>query len=101
VVIEKEIPKGLSTNISSSTPVNNTGEVISFRASLEDTIAPPENIYENVPILIQLNSEQNFHYNTPVTKKNDKQQGNKPYLYINITDDNDPELQKQYLSQLF
>ncbi len=97
VVIEKEIPKVLSTNISSSTPMNNTGEVVSFRTSLEDTIDPPENIYENIPILIQMNSEKNFS----ITDKNDQEKEKKPYLYVNIADDNDSELQKQYLSQLF
>jgi hypothetical protein len=102
VVIEKEIPKVLSTNTSSSSIPMNTREVISFRASLDDTIASPENIYENVPILIEMNSEQNFYYHTPVNNKNDQQNGKKPYLYVSIAEDNNnSELQKQYLSQLF
>jgi hypothetical protein len=81
-------------NTESSLPIN-TGEIVSFRTSLENTIDPPENIYENLPIFFQMNSNQDFYY------KNDQQNRNKPHLHVTIARDRDSELQKQYLSQLF
>lgn len=70
----------------SSLPVQ-TGEVVSFRSSLEDTIAPPENIYENIPILIPVNNS-------------DSSKG-KPYLRVTIANDPNTEYQQEYLKHLF
>jgi len=103
VIIEKETPNSSSIpmDIESSLP-KETGEVVSFHESLENTIPPPKNIYENLPILIQMNSNQNFYHNLPpVLNQNDQQKGNERHLYVTITGDHDSELQKQYLSQLF
>jgi len=72
-----------------------TGEVVSFRSSLEDTIAPPENIYENMPIFHPVHSNQSIS-----TNENDQQKG-KPYLYVTIAGNHNSETQQQYLSQLF
>lgn len=64
-----------------------TGEVISFRSSLEDTIPSPENIYENIPIVIP-------NTNSDSTK-------GKPYLRVTIANDPNTEYQQEYLKHLF
>ena len=69
-----------------SLPVQ-TGDVVSFRSSLEDTIAPPENIYENIPILMPINNS-------------DPSKG-KPYLRVTIANDPNTEYQQEYLKHLF
>jgi hypothetical protein len=103
--VEKEIPKVFSTNISSSMPMNSSlpikrGNIVSFYSSIENTILPPENIYENVPIFIQMTSNEGSFYNTPVVNGNTPPQQVKPYMYAAITGDHDSELQNQYFSQL-
>lgn len=103
VVKEKDVPKVLSANLvrAEFTAPKNTGEIVSFRASLDDTVASPENIYENLPIFVKTNPNQDFYYNTSAANKNDEQNLNKPNLYLTLTGDQNSDLQKQYLSQLF
>ena len=78
------VPIPIDTESSHSTP---KGEVVSFRSSLENTIAPSENIYENIPIFLPSNSNA--------------QSPNKPYLRVTVANDPNAEIQQQYLTHLF
>jgi hypothetical protein len=105
VPTEKEIPKFLSTNnpssnselIGSSIPINTAG-TSNFHSSLENSNTPTEHIYENVPILIQQNSNRDAYYNIPIINA-DEQQKNQSDGYVYYTNNNhhEPESQQQYL----
>jgi hypothetical protein len=100
-VVEKEAPKLLSKNVSTSTSMPAVkGEIVSFHSLVENTNISPEHIYENVPIVIQMASNKNFYYNVPIASKTDQPQSSS-YLSVTIKDDRQSEVQKQYLSQLF
>lgn len=77
---EKETSKFLSTNNSSSNldtiGSKITAGVSNFRSSVENSNIPQEPIYENVPILIQANSNRDAYYNIPIINADDSQQQN-------------------------
>lgn len=74
--------------------------VISFRSSLEDTIPIPEHFYENVPIFIQVTSNQGSLYAVPLANGRDQQEG-KSQIYANLKGDRGSEFQpQQYLPQM-
>ena len=79
-------------------------QVVSFRSSLEDTVAIPENIYANVPVLLKTESNQAFYYNAPIFNANNQQQQPPPPkspLNITIVGNQNSESEQQYLSHLF
>ncbi|CAF3416862.1 unnamed protein product [Rotaria socialis] len=99
VIIQKEQPKVLSTKVSSSLSAKN-GDVISFRSPIDDTISAPEHHYENLPVIIRMNTNQGSYYNIPIANGNDSQEKHHQ-IYVSIPEGQNSELQKQYLSQLF
>jgi hypothetical protein len=77
-------------------------QVVSFRSSLEDTVALPENIYANVPVLLKTESNQAFYYNAPNFNGNNQQQlPPKSPLNVTIVGNQNSESEQQYLSHLF
>ncbi len=108
VTIEKEIPKFLSPNsdiLGPPLPIITVGTA-SFRSSLENSKNPTDHIYENVPILIQPNTNRESYYNIPIINVDDQQQQQPPpqpqnqtdnYVYYTITNNPDSESQQQYL----
>ena len=105
VTIGKEESKTLSTNAPSvsinknSSLSKNTGEILSARLFLENTVVPPERIYENVPILIQTDHNPDSFYNIPIVNGNNQQQ-DQLHPYVTIVNDRNCEIQRNYLSQL-
>jgi hypothetical protein len=112
VIPEKEIPQFLSTNIPSSNsdiigphiPII-TVPPINFHSQLENLNPPIEHIYENVPILMQSNSNREAYYNIPIINLDDQQhqqqqqeenQSNDYLQYPNVNN-NEIESQQQYL----
>ena len=101
VIIEKEMPKFLSQNGSSSSTTSTTArETVSFRSELDDTVAPDEHIYENIPALKLTDSNRATYFNVPTMNGNGEQASN-TYVYLTIGNDPESRLQQQqYLSQL-
>ncbi|CAF2614979.1 unnamed protein product [Rotaria sp. Silwood2] len=119
--IEKEMPKFLSTNISSSNPeiIRPSVPIIaagttSFQPSLENSNVPTEHIYENIPILIQQNSNRESYYNIPIVNVDNQQQKQQQqqeqqqqqqqqqnqsngYAYYPVTNNRETETQQQYV----
>jgi hypothetical protein len=102
---EKELPKFLSTNIPSSksdmigpAAPNNSVGTSNYRLALENST---EHIYENVPILIQPNSNREAYYNIPIINADDpqQQQQNQPddYGYYTHNNNHEDDSQQQYL----
>jgi hypothetical protein len=77
-----------------------TGEVISFHSSLKNTIALPDNIYENLPVVLNTNSNQDFYYNIPIINRTNQSPIKSP-VHVTIAADENSQLQQEYLSQLF
>ena len=100
VIIEKEMPKFLSQNGSSSTSTT-ARETVSFRSELnDDNGAPDEHIYENIPALKLTDSNRATYFNLPTMNGNGTQASN-TYVYLTIGNDPQSRLQQQqYLSQL-
>ena len=99
VIIEKEMPKFLSQNGSSSTSAT-ARETVSFRSELDDTVASDEHIYENIPALKLTDSNRATYFNLPTMNGNGEQTSN-TYVYLTIGNDPESRLQQQqYLSQL-
>ncbi|CAF0909907.1 unnamed protein product [Rotaria sordida] len=101
VTVEKEIPKLFPTKVYSA-PIDGKSsltikhsDITNFRPSLIGTVTHPEHFYENIPISIKTDSNQNFFINGNNQKEKTSQ------LYVNITNDPNTELQQQYLTQLF
>jgi hypothetical protein len=93
--IEKEMPKFLSTNNSSSNSEiigpsvsKFTTEALNFRSSLDNSNNSTEHIYENLPILIQPNSNREAYYNIPIINVDDQQQQNQSDNHIYYTTNN-------------
>ncbi|CAF2118768.1 unnamed protein product [Rotaria magnacalcarata] len=99
IIIQKELSKVLSTKVSSSLSAKD-GDVISFRSSLDDTNSAPEHYYENLPVLIRMNTKQGSYYNIPIVNGNDSQEKHHQ-IYVSIPENQNSDFQKKYLSQLF
>lgn len=73
---------------------------MSFNSEVQDSIDSSEHIYENIPILIHMNSNQGPYHNLPVFNEKDKITAN-GYLYVTLAKDPEAKAQQQqYLSQL-
>ena len=109
---EKDMPKFLSSNIPSSKsdmigptmPVIPNGSTSHFRPSIENsTNNSTEHIYENVPILIQPNSNGDAFYNIPIINADESQQQqatsnqSDTYVYYTINKSREIDSQQQYL----
>ena len=112
-IAEKEISKFLSTNNSSSSNSELIGPSIAkfpttttsnFRPLLENSNNnSTEHIYENIPILIQPNSNREPYYNIPIINSDDPSQqqtqsqnsSDSSYLYYTINNNNNREIDSQ------
>lgn len=108
---EKDMSKFLSNTIPSSKsdmigPLMSSlpnGSTPHFRPSLENSNTnPTEHIYENVPILIQPNSNGDAFYNIPIINGDESQQQStsnqsETYIYYTINKSREIESQQQYL----
>lgn len=113
--IEKETHSFLSTNIPSSSNINIPiipAGANNIQSSIETSNAPTEHIYENVPSLLQQDSNRESYYNIPIINADDQQQQQPPplpplqqqqsqsedYIYYSITTSNQTaDSQQQYL----
>jgi hypothetical protein len=106
---EKEIPQFLSTNTSSNSEIIGpqvpifTASSTNFRPPLENSKLATEHIYENVPVLIQSNSNREPYYNIPIINLDDQQQQQQQnqsndYVQYPNTNNRESESQQQYLT---
>ncbi|CAF3981079.1 unnamed protein product [Rotaria magnacalcarata] len=111
VIMEKEMPTFPSINISSSNqeimrPSLSgilTGTASNLPLPSENSNVPAEHIYENIPIMMQPNSNPDSYHNIPIINVDEqqqhqeqKQEPSNEHVYSTIPNNQESEMQQQY-----
>ncbi|CAM4740881.1 unnamed protein product [Rotaria magnacalcarata] len=112
VIMEKEMPTFPSINISSSNqeimrPSLSgilTGTASNLPLPSENSKVPAEHIYENIPIMMQPNSNPDSYHNIPIINVDEQQQQHQEqkqepsneHVYSTIPNNQESEMQQQY-----